>query len=184
MTATATPVVTHILSPESPLGSALETYRAPRVPRFADLRLGLLHNGKPGGEHILAGIDAAVRTRYDGISTDSRFKSHPSYGADFLDELVGSWDAAVIAVGDCGACSSFAIRDGVELERRAIPTVVFVSEPFGSMSRLWAERLGAPELAIVVVPHPLAQLAPETLREDFGAANLDQVEQLLVEAGR
>jgi len=180
MTSTATVVSTaRMLNPESPLGTATGRHAAPRLTTMSNVRLGLLHNGKPGGEHILAGIGAAVVDRHRGIATDWRAKSHPSRGADFLDDLVGVWDAAVIAVGDCGACSSFAVRDGVELEKRGIPAVVFVSRPFESMSKLWAQRLGAPELAIITVPHPLAQLPPETLREEYGAAALDRIDSML-----
>lgn len=169
--------------PVSPRRTGEDDGMAKRLPQLTGRRVGLLHNGKPGGEHILAGIRERIGSEHPGVEFDFRFKAHASAGAPFLDELVGYWDAAVIAVGDCGSCSSWAVRDGVELEKRGIPSVVFVSDPFGTMSRLFAEQLDMPNLAIIAVPHPLAHLPAEVLCAEFGAPAAGRVAGYLVEAG-
>lgn len=174
---------TQMLDPVSPRRNAEGDLGAQRASTLVGKRIGLLYNGKPGGQHILAGVKAALSERYDGTSFDYRAKPHAGVGAPFLDELPGKWDVAVVAVGDCGSCSSFAVHDAVELEKRGIPTVVFVSEPFAEMSRLWARQLEVPKLGIVVVGHPLAQLAASVLAEEWGAPRADEVATLLMGEG-
>lgn len=178
MTVTLTGQTTQMLSPVPPTRNTDATV-APRLGNVDTARIGLLHNGKPGGEHILDGIAGVLQAEHPGVSLPRRFKAHASDGAGFLPELAGDWDAAVIAVGDCGSCSSWAIRDGVDLEKLGIPTIVFVSAPFGTMSRMWATRLGVPELGIVVVDHPLAHLPSTEIAETMGAANALRVRAML-----
>jgi hypothetical protein len=168
-----------MLDPVSPRRSADGDLGAPRVVTLERKRIGLLYNGKPGGQHILAGVRSALEERFTNIEFDYRAKPHASVGANFLDEVPGLWDAAVVAVGDCGSCSSYAVHDGTELEKRGIPTVVFVSKPFAEMSRLWARQLDVPRLALVVVDHPLAQLPAAVLADEWGAPRATEVAELL-----
>jgi hypothetical protein len=168
-----------MVNPVSPLRSAEGDLGASRAATLAGKRIGLEYNGKPGGQHILAGIKAVLSERYPDAEFDYRAKPHASVGANFLDEVTGSWDAAVVAVGDCGSCSSWAIHDGTELEKRGIPAVVFVSAPFADMSRLWARQLDVPNLGIVVVDHPLAHLPAQLLADEWGAPRTDEVVNLL-----
>jgi hypothetical protein len=171
-----------ILDPVSPRRTAVGNRGAARIDSLDGKRIGLLHNGKPGGEHMLAGIRRALAEKYPAAEFEFRFKPHASVGASFLDELTGVWDAAVIAVGDCGSCSSYAVHDGTELEKRGIPAVVFVSSPFADMSRLWARRLEVPDLAILVVDHPLAQLPATVLADEWGAPRTGEIVDLLTGA--
>ncbi|HEV7649057.1 MAG TPA: hypothetical protein VGP26_12905 [Actinophytocola sp.] len=180
-TSAATELI-QIFDPVSPRRSVAGNRGAARIDSLEGKRIGLLHNGKPGGEHMLAGIRLALAQRYPDATFDFRFKPHASVGANFLDELTGVWDAAVIAVGDCGSCSSYAVHDGTELEKRGIPSVVFVSSPFEDMSRLWARRLEVPDLAILVVGHPLAQLPATVLADEWGAPRTGEVVDLLTGA--
>ncbi|GAA1917347.1 hypothetical protein GCM10009775_07210 [Microbacterium aoyamense] len=168
-----------MLNPVPPLRNAAGDLGAQRVPSLSGKRVGLLYNGKPGGEHILAGVRAALAAQYEDIQFDYRAKPHAGVGAPFLDELPGKWDVAVVAVGDCGSCSSYAIHDGTELEKRGIPSVVFVSAPFTEMSRLWARQLDVPNLGIIEVAHPLAHLPATVLADEWGAPRADEVVELL-----
>ncbi len=43
--------------------------------------------------------------------------------------------------------------DAVALERRGIPTVTFVTEPFVAAARAVARSLGLGDLPLVVIPH-------------------------------
>ena len=57
------------------------------------------------------------------------------------------------------------MHDGIELEKRGVPTAVICTEPFISSAKAMAQIGGIPDYPYVVVPHPLGSLAPETLRE-------------------
>lgn len=175
-TATAT---IDMLDPVSPRKERRSNNGADRLRSLENARIGLLFNSKPGGEHILAGVKKAIAADYPTVEFQERGKPYASVGADFLDELPGEWDAAVIALGDCGSCSSYAIRDGIDLEKLGIPSVVFVSEPFRAISRLWADNNEVPDLGVIVVSHPLAHLPSEVIVEEFGAANAKEVVALL-----
>jgi len=50
------------------------------------------------------------------------------------------------------------------LERRGIPTVTVCSDAFISLAKAIATGQGAPDLRMVVVPHPIAGLPPNKVR--------------------
>ena len=51
------------------------------------------------------------------------------------------------------------------LEKKGIPTVTVVTQPFHEPARLSAVSMGVPNLPLVVLPHPVADLTPEELGE-------------------
>jgi hypothetical protein len=54
----------------------------------------------------------------------------------------------------------------VELEKRGVPTVTFVTTAFAEMARAEIRSNDIPEMfegAIAVMPHPLAPLSPEEI---------------------
>jgi hypothetical protein len=56
------------------------------------------------------------------------------------------------------------------LERAGVRTVTVVSDRFLELGRLQARALGLPDLALAVIPHPLAGLAEDVARERGRAA--------------
>lgn len=56
------------------------------------------------------------------------------------------------------------------LERAGVRTVTVVSDRFLELGRLQARALGLPDLALAVIPHPLAGLAEAAARERGRAA--------------
>ena len=73
---------------------------APRPPALAGLRLGLLHNGKPGGEPLLRRLAARLADE-DGVAASSYWrKPHPSTRATFLEELGHDADVVLGALSD------------------------------------------------------------------------------------
>lgn len=122
----------------------------------------IVENGKPGSKHLLSGIQMGLEAR--GIS---QFKLMPKASAsrphqDF-ESVVECADAVVLALGDCGSCTSGSILDCVEFEKRGIPTVTIVSQLFEAVSQLEAASKGLPEMPIVIVPHPIATRSQEEL---------------------
>ncbi len=62
------------------------------------------------------------------------------------------------------------MHDGIELERRGVPTAVVCTEQFVSSVRAQAEICGNPLYPFVVVAHPIGSLTPRELEERADAA--------------
>lgn len=85
-----------------PVGARNDALRqlAMRPPALAGLRLGLLHNGKPGGEQLLARIAERLLEGH-GVATSVYWrKPHPSAQATFLEDLAEGCDVVVGALSD------------------------------------------------------------------------------------
>lgn len=162
-----------MLNPVSPRREG-EISPAPRLASLDGRLVGLLHNGKHGGDDVLFGVRDALASRAQGVRFEYRRKPHAAAAASFLPSLYGRWEAAVVALGDCGSCSSWSVYDSIELEKAGIPVVLIVSRPFLEMNRIEAKRLLLPKLTMLIVEHPLAQLPSEALQQK-GAALIEQV---------
>ena len=57
------------------------------------------------------------------------------------------------------------MHDGIELEKRGVPTAVICTDPFISSAVAMSKLGGIPNYPFVVLPHPLGSLTPEILRE-------------------
>lgn len=73
---------------------------APRPVSLADLRLGLLHNGKPGGELLLEELAGRLVSEQGMAASEYWRKAHPSARATFLDEVADRCDVVVGALSD------------------------------------------------------------------------------------
>ena len=70
------------------------------------------------------------------------------------------------------------MHDGIELERRGVPTAVICTDQFVASAKAQAEICGNPEYPFVVVGHPIGSLTTEELRERARVA-VDQVVAIL-----
>lgn len=166
-----------MLNPVSPRREG-EIKPANRISSIEGQLVGLLHNGKHGGEELLIGIRDRLLEHMPKINFEYRRKPHAAAPANFLPSVFGRWKAAVVAVGDCGSCSSWSVYDSIELEKAGIPTVLIVSRPFVAMNHIEAKRLLMPSLSMIVVEHPLAH-RPAAELQAKGAAVADDVLKLL-----
>ena len=57
------------------------------------------------------------------------------------------------------------MHDGIEFEKRGIPTAVICTEPFISSAKAMSKIGGIADYPFVMVPHPLGSLTRETLGE-------------------
>jgi hypothetical protein len=74
---------------------------------------------------------------------------------------------------------SCSVHDAVRLERAGIPTAVVGTEPFVDEAIEQARVLGAPDLRMVTVPHPVQLLTPDELAA-LADASIDEIERRLV----
>jgi hypothetical protein len=152
-----------IYSPE-PAHTASDGASARRVASLGGLQIGFLGNLKPNADVLLHATEELV-VRAGARGTVYREKGSCSFGApaEMLDEIASTCQAAVVALGDCGSCTSWCIHDAVELDRRGIPSVTCVAEPFVELATHEARGLGAPDLKFVVLPYPMAGFDPDEI---------------------
>ena len=62
------------------------------------------------------------------------------------------------------------MHDGIELERRGVPTAVICTDQFIASAKAQAAICGNPLYPFVVVPHPIGSLTAAELRERARAA--------------
>lgn len=130
-------------------------------------RIGLLSNAKKNSDHFLESVAARLGERADVTVDDLRQKpTATSPATDEVYDELAECDVVLTAYGDCGSCSSWTMHDAIQLEKRGIPTVVFCSEEFTTLCQFEAENQECPGLPIVEFEHPIADLDPETVRDD------------------
>jgi hypothetical protein len=159
--------------------------RPERVVRpLSGLKVALVDNGKPNAINLLLGMADAL-----GVAEEQRIvtpaKDYPSRPLNPVERgmVEGHADVAVMALGDCGACTSWTCLDAVAATTEmGIPTVLVVSEPFVEIGRNVAAGLGYPKLPIVTVPHPIGEL-PAAVALELGTGLAGPVREALLEGG-
>ncbi len=143
-----------VLSPK-PSRVSWDRKKAARLPGLSGATIGLLDNNKPGAEVILKRLAELLRERGAGEVVYWR-KSLASGPSPYVKEAAARCDLVISGLGDCGSCSSYALRDALDVELLGRPTVTLVSEPFKKLVHFEAEALGIPDIPILTVPHPVA----------------------------
>ena len=70
------------------------------------------------------------------------------------------------------------MHDGIELERRGVPTAVICTDQFIASAKAQAEICGNPSYPFVVVAHPIGSLTPAELRDRAKTAAPQVIEVL------
>lgn len=139
--------------------------RTPGITSLTHARIGIVDNGKWNAGKLLDGVREQLVERHSMAVGPSIHKQH--YNRDLteaeLAELQEGCDVALAAIGDCGSCTSYTIRDMVNLERIGIPTVAFVTEPFRALAESYAGVLGLADGRIQTIEHPLYGIPDEAL---------------------
>jgi hypothetical protein len=72
------------------------------------------------------------------------------------------------------------LHDGIEYEKRGIPTCVVVTERFETTADLTAKMAGMAGYQYAMIPHPISRASAEMLKQRAEAA-IERVVELLVE---
>lgn len=78
--------------------------------------------------------------------------------------LAAGVDLALVGLGTCGSCTSFAIADAVAIEDHEKPVIAIVCEEFATHGHNMARHLGHADLKILVMPYPLEARPEHELR--------------------
>lgn len=143
----------------SPLGK-IETKKLDLTPFPYDFEtVSLVDNTKPGADVILNTLkDSLGNRKFVEVKKPAGAPATPPQ----LKNAANS-DLAILALGDCGSCTSWVIMDAIRLEYLGTPTISICSDHFTSFARELASSHGLNDLRILEVEHPIAGLSREEI---------------------
>jgi hypothetical protein len=115
----------------------------------------LLDNTKPGADIILGYVEENLGNR------EFTWVKKPA-GAPATNEQLeraSKSEIVILALGDCGSCSSWVILDAIRLEKMGTPTISICSNKFSPFAQELAKSHGANDLNILSLEHPIAGLS-------------------------
>jgi hypothetical protein len=172
-------IIDPTIGPANGTGSGLATLAA-RPGSLSGLRLGLLANIKRNAEQFLNEVGKILAEQHGMATVVARKKPDITNTAPepILEDLAAGCDVVVVGVGDCGSCSASAVADGILLEQAGVPAIVVCTDAFTASASAMARVRGVPDYEYLTVPHPMANLTPDGVREKAEAAVPGIVEAL------
>ena len=145
---------------------------AARPDSLSGLRIGLLANTKRNAEQFLDQVGRILTEDYGAAAVVARKKPDITSTAPepILEDLRTGSDVVVVGVGDCGSCSASAVADGIVLEQAGVPAAVVTTDAFTASADAMARVRGVPGYKYLTVPHPMANLTEDGVREKAEAA--------------
>ncbi len=119
----------------------------------------LLDNTKPGADVILEYVEENLGNRK--FTWVQKPAGAPATKKQI--EIAAKSEIVIIALGDCGSCSSWVILDAIRLEKMGIPTISICSDKFTPFAQELAKSHGAKDLNILSVEHPIAGFSKEEI---------------------
>lgn len=121
--------------------------------------ISLLDNTKPSADIVLDTIRESLG--YNKVVEAKKPAGAP--GTDEQIELAAAADLCILALGDCGSCTTWLILDAIRLEKQGTPTISVCSDIFAPFARELAISYGAGNFRVVEVEHPLAGQPRESI---------------------
>ena len=139
-----------------PTAEAASTMRPRREPldTLEGKTVALMDIGKMRGDEFIDRLEVLFRER--GIATRRYKKPTNTRTAplELLQKMAAECQAVVIALSDCGSCTSCSTHDLVDLDRRGLPGVSVLTEEFRGAFSAQCSAIGF-EGAPLYVPHPM-----------------------------
>jgi hypothetical protein len=161
-----------LVNPALELAGAQPVRTAPGVEDLTGAAVGLVDNGKWNAAALLESVCLLLAERFGTVAGPMAAKQH--YNRDLTEDeragLAAGSQVALTAIGDCGSCTSYTVRDALVLEGLRVPTVALVTEPVLPLARGLATTMGTPEIRIVAIPHPLYGIGDEELAKRVDGA--------------
>ncbi|MGB9936148.1 MAG: UGSC family (seleno)protein [Methanobacterium sp.] len=79
-------------------------------------------------------------------------------------EMAKKGDIIILALGDCGSCTTWVILDAIRLEKEGNPTICICTHKFTDYAGTLAKAQGADDLRIIEINHPIAGLKEEEVK--------------------
>jgi hypothetical protein len=145
--------MTLLRDPTAESASAMRPRRAP-LASLEGKTVALMDIGKMRGDEFIDRLESLCRER--GITTRRYKKPTNTRTAplELLQQMADECQAVVIALSDCGSCTSCSTHDLVDLDRRGLPGVSVLTEEFRGAFASQCSAIGF-EGASLYVPHPM-----------------------------
>ncbi len=153
--------------------AAAERERRHAPADLAGRTVGLLDIGKMRGSEYIDRLQQLLEAR--GIRTRRYAKPTNTRTApvEILQAIATECEAVVIALSDCGSCTSCSTHDLSDLDRRGIPGVSVLTTEFRDAFARQCRAIGYGG-APVFVPHPMQNRTTAELHA-FAEASVDEV---------
>jgi hypothetical protein len=128
--------------------------RKPPLTRFTGATVALMDIGKMRGDEFVDRLEQLFRAR--GVAT-RRYKKPTNTRVaphDMIRDIANNCQAVVIALSDCGSCTSCSTHDLSNLDQRGLPGVSVLTEEFRRAFEAQKCAIGL-DAASVYVPHPM-----------------------------
>ncbi|HMK54753.1 MAG TPA: UGSC family (seleno)protein [Methanobacteriaceae archaeon] len=123
--------------------------------------VALVDNTKPGA-------DVVLDTLKDSFGNRKFIDVKKAAGAPATPEQLknaANSDLAILALGDCGSCTSWVVLDAIRLEELGTPTISICSDNFIHFARELASSHGLSDLRMLEVEHPIAGLSRDEIED-------------------
>jgi hypothetical protein len=141
----------------------------PPLGRLAGRRVRVLDITKVRSDVFAAEVARGLEAAGAAVDTGIALPAQRMSDAD-LDATAEGAEAAVLALADCGTCTSWTLWDAIELNRRGIRAVLVSTEALRPTVAALASRLGMRDLPLVTVPSPNRDQAEPEIRATAAAA--------------
>ena len=162
------------------------TMRDPTAETASDLRsrtaplaspagktLALMDIGKMRGEEFIDRLEQLCRAR--GVAT-RRYKKPTNTRVaprEMIKDIATHCQAVVIALSDCGSCTSCSTHDLNDLDKKGLPGVSVLTEEFRQAFEAQKSAIGLDAVA-VYVPHPMQNRTTAELHA-FAEQSIDSI---------
>jgi len=136
--------------------------------------LALIDNTKPNSGLILDNISKK-------IDYNKLIKIKKPAGAPATKEQINNAspiDLSILALGDCGSCTTWLVLDAIKLEKQGTPTISICTDVFAPYAHQLASSYGATQLKIVEIKHPIAGQSREII-ENRSEKVIVQIKKLI-----
>jgi hypothetical protein len=120
----------------------------PRVEDLEGKKIGIIWDGKKGGDNFCAAIEELLNKRYPAAKTTRLVWGD----ADAAEKAKKEMDAFIYGVGDNGMGGWIQCRQVIALEKLGKPGVFVIGDNAAHTSRMSAEDAGMPAVRIVSLP--------------------------------
>jgi len=139
--------------PTAETSSDLRSRAAP-LASITDQTVALMDIGKMRGDEFIDRLEQLFRAR--GVATH-RYKKPTNTRvapSEMIKDITTRCQAVVIALSDCGSCTSCSTHDLNDLDKRGLPGVSVLTEEFRQAFDAQKSAIGL-DAAAVYVPHPM-----------------------------
>lgn len=158
-----------VLSPRASNNKSKSVDLAPRGLELEGKSIGLYSNNKSNSADLLRAVADEWGNEFPEVKLGNVVeKAHASNTGNkegLIQQVSDEHDAVILAMGDCGSCTTYLIYDAIEFEKRGTPTVCLSSSKFIPLSRYDAYHMGCPGLPIVEFEHPIIRMDIDEIKE-------------------